>query len=278
MTRFRVDAHHHLWSLARGDYSWIDFSNAAQKPIHRDFAAADFEPIRAKWRIDRTILVQAAPTVEETEFLLGIADQTPWIGKVIGWIDFEDRAHRRRLERFARHPKFAGVRPMIQDIADPDWMHRPDVQWAYEAVAALDLTFEALGYPTHGENFLRLFARHPDMRVVVDHAMKPAIREGAFAPWAQTMSRIAGETGAFCKLSGLVTEAARDWTPETLAPYVRHVLDCFGPERVMWGSDWPVVELACSYDRWRETAEQLVDRQARDAVFGGTAARFYRLV
>jgi len=273
----RVDAHHHVWSLARGDYSWIDFSNAAQKPLHRDFATADLEPMRARWRIDRTVLVQAAPTIEETEYMLGIADATPWIGKVVGWIDFEDRSHRRHLERFAKHPKFAGVRPMIHDLADPNWMHRRDVQWGYETVIALGLAFEALGYPLHAENFLRLFERHPTMRVVVDHCMKPAIRDDAFAPWAQSMTRMARETGAFCKLSGLVTETRHGWTPEILAPYVRHVLDSFGPDRVMWGSDWPVVELASTYDKWRETAEQLVDPQAHALVFGGTAARFYRL-
>jgi L-fucono-1,5-lactonase len=277
MTALRVDAHHHIWSLARGDYFWIDFSNAAQRPLHRDFGTADFEPMRAKWRIDRTVLVQAAPTVEETEYMLALAEATPWIGKVVGWIDFEDSAHRRHLERFARHPKFAGVRPMIQDIPDPDWMLRQEVRWGYDAVVALDLTFDALGHSTHADNFLRLLARYPSMRVVVDHGMKPAIRDNAFEPWAGSMARIAKETGAYCKLSGLVTEARRDWTPEILAPYVRHIMESFGPDRVMWGSDWPVVELAATYDRWRETAEQLIDPKTHDKVFGSTAARFYRL-
>jgi L-fuconolactonase len=271
----RVDAHHHFWSVARGDYSWMDPSNPAQKPILRDFGPADFEGFREKWGIDRTVLVQAAATVEETEYMLGIADATPWVGKVVGWIDFEDRSHRRHLDRFAKHPKFAGVRPMIQDLPDPGWMHRADVQWAYEAVMALNLTFDALGYPIHAENFLRLFERYPSLRVIVDHCMKPAIRDNAFEPWAGTMTRIAKETGAFCKLSGIVTEARPDWTPEILEPYVRHILDAFGPERVMWGSDWPVVELAATYDKWRETAERLIGAEGRELIFGGTAARVY---
>ncbi|MEX2080426.1 MAG: amidohydrolase family protein, partial [Dehalococcoidia bacterium] len=160
---------------------------------------------------------------------------------------------------------------------DPDWMHRPDVQWGYEAAVGLDLAFDALGYPIHGENFLRLFARYPTMRVVIDHGMKPAIRDNAFEPWARNITRIATETGAFCKLSGLVTEARPGWTLEVIEPYARHITAAFGPERVMWGSDWPVVELAASYDRWMETAERIVGDQGRDRIFGGTAAEFYRL-
>jgi L-fuconolactonase len=273
----RVDAHQHFWSMARGDYFWMDPSNPAQKPILRDFGPADFAGFREKWNIDRTVVVQAAPTIAETEYLLGIADATPWVGKVVGWIDFEDRSHRRHLERFARHPKFAGVRPMIQDIADPDWMHRPDVQWAYEAIMALDLTFDALGYPIHAENFLRLLLRYPAMRAVVDHCMKPAIRQTAFEPWAKDMTRIARGTGACCKLSGIVTEAGPDWSFETVAPYARHVISAFGAERVMWGSDWPVVEIAAPYNTWRETAERIVDEEDRGMIFGGTAAKFYRL-
>jgi L-fuconolactonase len=274
----RVDAHHHFWSISRGDYFWMDPSNPAHKPILRDFGPADYEGFRKRWGIDRTVLVQAAPTIEETEYLLGIADATPWVGKVVGWIDFEDKSHSRHLERFAKHPKFAGVRPMIQDIPDPDWMHRKDVQWGYEAVIHLDLTFDALGYPIHAENFLRLFDRYPAMRVVVDHCMKPAIRDDSFEPWARTMTRIARETTAYCKLSGIATEARSDWTFDAVAPYGRHVISAFGPERVMWGSDWPVVEIAAPYNKWRETAERLVGDNGRDMIFGAAAEKFYRLV
>jgi len=273
----RVDAHHHFWSRARGDYFWMDPTNPVQAPILRDFAPADLDGFRKHWKIDRTVLVQAAPTIEETEYMLGIADATPWVGKVVGWIDFEDKSHRRHLERFARHPKFAGVRPMIQDIPDPDWMHRPDIRWAYEAVIDLDITFDALGYPIHLENFLRLFSRYPKMRIVIDHCMKPVIRGNEFEPWAGRMSKIAADTGVFCKLSGIVTEAKPDWTYETIAPYARHVISAFGPDRVMWGSDWPVLEIAGTYDRWREAAERIVGDSGADQIFGGTAVAFYRL-
>jgi L-fuconolactonase len=253
-------------------------ANEAVAPIRRDILPADIEAHLKRWKIDHTVLVQAAPTVFETEYMLGLADATPFIGKVVGWVDFEKAGDRRHLERFARHPKFAGVRPMIQDIADPDWMHRPDVQWGYDAIVGLDLTFDALGFPIHLDNFQRLFDRYPKMRIVIDHCMKPVIREGRFDDWAAGMAKIAERTPVFCKLSGLATEAARGWTEADLRPYAAHVLFAFGPERVMWGSDWPVLELAGAYDVWRETAENIVGKgPAFEQVFGGTAERFYRL-
>jgi len=273
----RVDAHQHFWRIARGDYGWME-ANEAVAPIRRDVLPADIEAHLKRWKIDRTVLVQAAPTVFETEYMLGLADAAPFVGKVVGWVDLEKTDDRRHLERFARHPKFAGVRPMIQDIADPDWMHRPDVQWGYDAIVDLDLSFDALGFPLHIDNFQRLFDRYPKMRIVIDHCMKPVIREGRFDDWAAGMEKIARTTPVFCKLSGLATEAAGGWTEEDLRPYAAHVLSAFGPERVMWGSDWPVLELAGSYDRWRQIAENIVGKgPAFDQVFGGTAGRFYRL-
>jgi L-fuconolactonase len=274
----RIDAHQHFWNLGRGDYGWME-GLPAGAPIRRTILPPELAPHLERWRIDRTVLVQAAPTVEETEYMLGLADATDFVGKVVGWVDFEAPGHHRHLERLAGHPKFAGVRPMIQDIADPDWMHLPDVQWGYEAVIDLDLTFDALGFPIHLDNFRRLFDRYPRMRVVVDHCMKPVIREAGFDDWAQGIERIARDTPVFCKLSGLATEAAAGWTPETLRPYGTHVLSAFGADRVMWGSDWPVLELAGSYDDWRRIAEDIVGGggPAFERVFGGTAAEFYRI-
>jgi L-fuconolactonase len=273
----RVDAHQHFWRIARGDYGWME-ANEAVAPIRRDILPAEIEAHLKRWKIDRTVLVQAAPTVFETEYMLGLADAPPLVGTVVGWVDFERAEDRRHLERFSKHPKFTGVRPMIQDIADPDWMHRLDVQWGYDAIVDLDLTFDALGFPLHIDNFQRLFDRYPRMRIVIDHCMKPVIREGRFDDWAAGMAKIAGTTPVFCKLSGLATEAASGWTEEDLRPYASHVLSAFGPERVMWGSDWPVLELAGSYDAWRRTAENIVGAgPAFEQVFGGTAERFYRL-
>lgn len=270
-----VDSHQHFWEPKRGDYFWMAGEGAA--PIRRTILPRDFEQVRKSHLIDKTVLVQAADTVAETDYMLGLADATDFVAKVVGWVDFEKPDSRKVLERLARHPKFSGVRPMIQDIADKDWMHRPDVQWAYAALIDLDLTFDALGFPIHAENFLTLFKRYPKLRIVVDHCMKPVIRDGAFDQWADSMSRIAGETHACCKLSGLATEAKPGWSRETLQPYAEHILKVFGPERVMWGSDWPVLTLNGSYDTWLAAARSYVPGKDQAAVFGGTARKFYRI-
>ena len=278
----RIDAHQHYWEPRRGDYDWMPVDDPV---ICRRYGPADLAPSLARHGIETTVVVQGAATVEETQYMLGIADATDTVAAVVGWVDFENPDHRGHLGRLARHPKLAGVRPMIQDIADVDWMLRDDVQWAYRAVIDADLTFDALGFPSHLDNFLTILRRYPDLRVVIDHCMKPRIRDhreepAAFDDWAGKMSRLAEETGAFCKLSGLVTEAGEDWTVEDLRPFAEHVLCAFGPERVMWGSDWPVCRRRATYDAWREAADALtrhLDEADRDAVFGGTAARFYRI-
>lgn len=278
----RIDAHQHYWHPQRGDYDWMPMDNAV---LARPYHPADLAPELDAAGIARTVLVQAAATVEETEYMLGIADATESVAAVVGWIDFEDRTHLKHLERLKDHPKFVGVRPMIQDIPDDDWMLRDDLRWAYEALVDLDLTFDALGFSRHLANFLTVLTRHPDLQVVVDHAMKPQIRDHGtareeYAFWAEGMARIARETAACCKLSGLVTEAGADWRTGDLEPYAAHVLEVFGPQRVMWGSDWPVCRLRSDYADWHKAAEVLtahLSEADREAVFGGTAARFYRL-
>ncbi|MEM9010975.1 MAG: amidohydrolase family protein [Pseudomonadota bacterium] len=272
----KIDAHQHFWAMARGDYGWME-GNPAAAPIRRDVTPAEMRPLLDAHGIDATVLVQAAPTVAETHYMLGLADATDWVAKVVGWIDFEREEDRTALTQLADHPKFAGVRPMIQDIPDDNWMHRPDIAWAYDAIRDLDLSFDALGLPRHLERFLRLFERYPDMRAVVDHCMKPAIRDGAFDDWAAWMARIAAETPVYCKLSALATEAKADWTPATLEPYARHILEVFGPDRTLWGSDWPVLTLNSSYAAWHDAAQGYVPEAHRAAVFGGTAAAFYRI-
>ena len=276
----QIDAHQHYWHPDRGDYDWMPKDNTT---LNRPYGPADLAPALAAHAIDRTVLVQAAATVNETEYMLGIADATPSVAAVVGWVDFERPGDLDALKRLSRHPKFAGVRPMIQDIPDDDWMLREEVQWGFRAVSELGLTFDALGFPRHLANFLTILQRYPEMRVVVDHCMKPQIRahsEADFRFWADGMARIAGETAACCKLSGLVTEADEGWTQEHLKPYVDHLLAVFGPDRIMWGSDWPVCRLRTEYAGWRSAAEALVghlDETARQAIFGGTAARFYAI-
>ena len=272
-----IDAHQHYWNPARGDYFWMPPDHPV---LARSYGPKDLEPMLDRHGIERTVLVQAADTVTETEYMLGIADVTDSVAGVVGWVDFEKPEDRAQLERLARHPKFRGVRPMIQDIPDDDWMLHEDVQWGYRALIELDLSFDALGFPRHLKNFHTLLTRYPEMRVVIDHCMKPQIRDGAFEEWAPGMAALAKDTRACLKFSGIVTEAADGWTVEELRPYADHVFEHFGPERIMWGSDWPVCQLQASYDRWREVALELtagLTEAQRARVFGGTAAAFYRL-
>jgi L-fuconolactonase len=272
----KIDAHQHFWSPARGDYGWMN--GAGLEHLRKPFLPMDLAPHMAALGIERSVVVQAAPTVHETEYMLGLADATRSVAKVVGWVDFENRDDLRHLERLAKHPKFSGVRPMIQDLPDVNWMHRAEVQWGFDAIIDLDLTFDALGFPLHIEGFQRLFDRYPTMRTVIDHCLKPRIRDGAFDLWAEGLAKIAATTPVFCKLSGLPTEAATGWTAETLKPYAQHIIAKFGASRVMWGSDWPVVELNGSYSSWYQATRELVDGADREWIFGGTAAAFYRIV
>jgi L-fuconolactonase len=271
----KIDSHQHFWNPARGDYFWMASEGAA--PLRKTIMPKDMEPLLKAQGIDKTVLVQAAPTVNETEFMLGIADATDFVAKVVGWVDFESRDDLKHLQRLKKHRKFAGVRPMIQDLPDAQWMHRKDVQWAFDAIIDLDLTFDALGFPIHLDPFRKLFDRYPNMRTVIDHCMKPQIRDDAFEPWATKMAVIAKETPAFCKLSGIATEAKPGWTADTLKPYGRHVIDSFGADRVMWGSDWPVLDLNGSYDSWHRAASSIVGVAEQSQIFGKTAAAFYRI-
>lgn len=275
----QVDAHQHFWNPARGDYGWMPKNDPV---LSQSYMPLDLAPEIAVAGVDATILVQAAATVAETEYILGIADATPFVAGVVGWINFEDASQAAVLKRLSGHPKVKGLRPMIQDIADDTWMLRDDVQWAFRAIADLELSFDALGFSRHLKLFLNVLQHYPSLRMVIDHCMKPAIRDPAeqsFNTWAEGMARLA-EAGAYCKLSGLITEAAPGWTVADLAPYAAHVLEAFGPDRVMWGSDWPVCRLRGEYGDWRDAALTLtagLSAVDRAMVFGGTAAAFYRL-
>ncbi len=272
----RIDAHQHYWDPARGDYFWMTPGGA----LDRVFGPSDLRPSLVRNGVGGTVLIQAAPTLEETEYLLGIADREPTVLGVVGWIDFEDRSHLAALERFRRHPKFKGVRPMIQDIADPKWVKHPNLNWAFDALVDLDLCFDALLHPQHILPLLYRTLRHPGLKVVIDHGAKPQIHEAAFASWSADIARLARETRAYVKLSGLATEAGPDWTETDLEPYATHILRCFGPDRLMFGSDWPVCLRASSYDRWFQAAAALTASCSADecaAIFGRNAAVFYGL-
>lgn len=265
-----VDAHHHVWQLARGDYGWL----TPDLPIHRDYTLDDLRPLLGD--ITATVLVQAAPTEAETGFLLDVARASNGLVQgVVGWADLTKPD---RLPLPA--PLLKGLRPMLQDIAETEWILRPEVQPALHNMICAGLRFDALIQPRHLRTMLRLCERHPDLPVVIDHAAKPDIAHRVFEPWAAVVALIAKETSALCKLSGLVTEARPDWQTDDLRPYVDHLLETFGPARLMWGSDWPVVNLAGGYEKWQSATMSLIgglEVSERAAILGGTAVQFYGL-
>ena len=270
-----IDAHQHFWRLARGDYGWL---TPALAPIHRDFGPPDLAPILARHGIARTILVQAAPTVAETEYLLAIAHATPFVAGVVGWVDFDARDAPDVVARLAADPRLVGLRPMVQDIADDDWLARPAHAPVFEALVAHGLVFDALVLPRHLPRLARVLERHPALTVVVDHGAKPRIREREIERWRTDLATLATHPQTHCKLSGLVTEALPNAGPDVLVPYIDALLGLFGADRLLWGSDWPVVELAGGYDRWREislAALAGLSAAERAAVLGGTAERLY---
>ena len=251
----KIDAHQHFWKLDRGDYDWLTPDLA---PLFRDYLPEDLAPLLRSTGVDGTIVVQAAATVAETEFMLSLADQNDWIYGVVGWVDFESPDAPSTIARLAAHPKLVGLRPMIQDIPEVDWMLRDALRPTIDAMITHNLTFDALVLLRHLEHLKSFQLRYPDLRVVIDHGAKPDIRHGKFELWAGQIRQIADGEGTFCKLSGLVTEAAENWKPEDLIPYVEHILQSFGHNRVLFGSDWPVLNLRSGYEDWHALVSDLI--------------------
>ena len=277
MARRIIDSHQHFWSIEYDDYGWL---MPALAPLYRDFGPADLAPHLAETGVDRTILVQAAPSVDETERLLQIAGQEPTVAGVVGWAPLDEPGAEQTLIRLAGNGKFLGVRPMLQDIDDVNWINRGRVQTVLGTLAALRLSFDALVKPRHLPGLLTTVTAHPDLRVVIDHGAKPDIAGDKFEPWASHMEALAAHDRVYCKLSGLLTEAGPDRDVETLRPYVRHLLACFGADRLMWGSDWPVLEQVSSYGSWYGMSHDLLKDAGEtelNRIFGATAYEFYRL-
>ena len=247
-----VDAHHHLWAIRRGDYGWLTASLA---PIYRDFQLADYAPLAESAGIAAVVLVQAAPTVAETRYLLDIANGSDgFVRAVVGWVDLASDDALVQLARLRRDPLLKAIRPMLQDLPD-DWLLQPVVQSALAALPRLGLRFEALVRPPQLPALLTTLGRHPDLAVVLDHAAKPDIARGAWQPWADQVRAAAQHPRVRCKLSGLVTEAGPSWTIDTLRPYVDHVLECFGSiaccgAAIGRSSNWAAATSAGAPRRW----------------------------
>lgn len=280
----RIDAHQHFWKLSRGDYDWLTPQDLPK--LYRDFLPEHLAPLLERSGIDRTVVVQAAPTDAETQFLLGLAATTPFIAGVVGWTDLESPQAVETIAELSRDKRLLGLRPMVQDLADDEWLLRKTITPAIDAMQRGKLRFDALVKPRHLPVLLTFLERHPDLHVVIDHGAKPPIASGQLDDWAVQMRRIAKQTNAFCKLSGLATEAGRQWTDATLRPFVDVLLEAFGPRRLMWGSDWPVLHEAYAagggadtrYHSWHMTAIMLtagLSFDERDWVLGKTAAAFY---
>ncbi|MBV6656365.1 MAG: amidohydrolase family protein [Devosiaceae bacterium] len=271
----RIDAHHHFWRISRGDYYWMPADPA--HPLRRDFTPADLGPLLHACGIEKTVLVQAAETHAETEYLLGISEGVDHVAGVVGWVDFTAPDAPRTIERLADHPKLCGLRPMVQDYKDPQVILSDAFLRGLDALIETSLAFDALGYAHHLPLFQALLDRRPDLRCVIDHGMKPAIREDAFEPWAIQIRTLAENSSAVCKLSGLATEDGEGRDPNRIEPYIEHLYDCFGPDRLMWGSDWPPLVQRMSYADWFQQCLALVPDDAHQQVFSATAQAFYRL-
>lgn len=268
-----IDAHQHIWKLGQNGCTWPTEEEAS---IHRDYGLDDFRRKALPHGVRATVLVQSQEDDRDTDWLLDVAANDDLIGGVVGWTDLAAPAAPRRIAELARKPKLVGLRPMVQH-RDADWYDDPALAAGYRAMAINVLALDALVRVRHLPALDRVAGRYPELHIVIDHAAKPEVgRPGGFDRWHSAIAPLAERANVYCKLSGLLTECGT--TPaEATVPYAEAVLSLFGPDRVMWGSDWPVLELVSRYGEWLGMAKQLVPEPAHAAVFGGTAARFYGL-
>ncbi len=274
----RIDGHQHFWSIQRDDYGWLTPDLSV---LYKNFGPDDLQPLLDQAGIDKTVLVQAAASVEETWYLLDVAEHHSMVAGVVGWVDMDSPIDAiASLNELAQHPKFVGIRPMIQEIEDPAWIDNPKLDIVFDALVKEDLCFDALVRSEHLPFLLNCLTRHPELRAVIDHGAKPNIAAGEWQPWADGISAIADQTSAYCKVSGLITEASDTQTYDDVMPYLDHLLSTFGPKRLIWGSDWPVLNLAGDYKRWHyaSTARlEALSEQDQDDILGRNAIDFYNL-
>jgi L-fucono-1,5-lactonase len=272
----RLDSHQHFWKYNPAHQVWMTDQMAV---LRRDYLPPELEPLLKAVGFDGTVAVQARQMIEETEWLLQLADQHDSIRGVVGWVDLGSPALRAQLERYARHPKLVGVRHVVHDEPDDQFMLLPDFRRGIGQLREFDLTYDLLLFPKHLPAAAKLVAEFPEQPFVLDHIAKPAIRERLVSPWKEDLRRLARFPNVCCKLSGMVTEAEwKRWTQADFSPYLDVVLEAFGPERVMIGSDWPVCTLSGDYRSTMRIVMDYVERfspKTREAILGGNCARFY---
>jgi L-fuconolactonase len=272
----RIDAHHHLWKYSAPEYPWM---TGSMGPLRRDFLVEDLREVMVESGIDGTLVVQARQTLEETRWLLGLAREHEFIKGVVGWVPLVDPGVRIYLEHFSKQPKFKGVRHVLHDEPDENYILRADFNRGIELLQYFNLRYDLLIFERHLPQTIEFVDRHPNQIFIVDHIAKPRIRNGVLSPWRENIRELARRENVFCKLSGAVTEADwESWIEKDLEPYLQIVLTAFGPKRVMFGSDWPVVLLASSYKRWVDIVEHCISQLSeyeQRRIWGETAIEVY---
>jgi len=273
----RVDAHQHFWHYTGQEFGWIDDRMSA---IRKDFLPGDLAPLLRESGIDATVAVQARQSLEETEWLLTLARENDWLAGVVGWVPLTDPALDDHLQRQAADPKFKGVRHVLQ--GEPDaYMAREDFNAGVAKLHSYRLTYDLLVLERQLPAAIAFVDRHPRQTIVLDHLAKPLIAAQKLEPWRTHIRELARRAHVSCKLSGIVTEADFDhWTTDSLRPYVETVLEAFGPERLIFGSDWPVCTVASSYGRWVDAVRHMIlelSAGEQAAIFGENAVNLYRL-
>jgi L-fuconolactonase len=274
----RIDAHHHLWRYNKQEHDWI---SAGMETIARDFTATDLQAELAPREISGSIVVQARQTLRETEWLLDLAADSPLIRGVVAWAPIADRNFPKVLEELNAHKKLKGLRHVIQAERDEEFILGSDFNAGIGALAGSGLVYDILIYERHLPAAIKFVDRHPEQIFVLDHLAKPRIKEQLLEPWRTNLFELAKRENVYCKLSGMVTEANwNNWSAADLRPYTDAALEVFGPSRLMFGSDWPVCLLACSYQRWIETVTGFLRELSlaeQNLVFGGVASKVYSL-
>ena len=275
-----IDSHQHFWDPSRGDYHWMPKDNPI---LNRKYEVKDLSEASGSIDLHKTILVQAAATNAETEYMLHIAESSDLVCGVVGWVNFEDKNQLNQLRIFSKHPKFIGVRPMIQDIPDENWVLNKNFDIFFKSIIDLDLSFDTLGFPIHLENFYIIASKYPKLRFVIDHLMKPKIynnKQEEFIHWKKGMSKLSRLDNVYCKFSGMVTEACENWDEQDLKPYSDEILNLFTDKKIMWGSDWPVCNLRTNYLGWYNAAINLTNELSlaeKQNIFYNNSINFYKL-
>lgn len=272
-----LDAHHHFWAVERGDYAWM---TPELKPLLRDFGPSDLRPLLQASGITRTILIQAAETEAETDYLLEIAGRTDFVSGVVGWIDMLAGDFPARLDLYQARSKWVGLRPMLQEH-DPSMIADPRFRASLAEVARRNTPLDILTFPRHLPAILEALHAVPGVLAIVDHISKPDMSRAMDDGWAGHINALAEIPNLHCKISGLVTEAGSDWSADRMRPFVAHVARAFGPERLVYGSDWPVCTLAANYaevfDLARTLLTELFSPEEMQAIFSINGQRFYDL-